>query len=134
MDARVPKMWVPLEKADNLRSPLTNDTFVALEKLRRIFKHKLHWKSFYEEGVLIRTGLIHDKEFDLYENPIPWGKRPSDGAILQGKEKRARAAFELSNPPKSSIPPPPFPDYETLMAAGFLTPEFLTPPYKLPGG
>ncbi|GAA0173582.1 hypothetical protein LIER_41552 [Lithospermum erythrorhizon] len=71
-----------------------------------------------------------------HEPPSPSlpGKRPSDRFILQGKEKRVRAAFELSDPPKSGIPPPPFPDYDPLMATGFFTTEFLTPSYTLLGG
>ncbi|GAA0156236.1 hypothetical protein LIER_13771 [Lithospermum erythrorhizon] len=64
---------VPLEKADRPKFPPTDDTFPALEKLRQLFRHKLHWKIFYEERVLIRVGLIHDKEFDSSENLIPWG-------------------------------------------------------------
>ncbi|GAA0161568.1 hypothetical protein LIER_17851 [Lithospermum erythrorhizon] len=58
-------------------------------------------------------------------------KRPSNGAILQGKEKRVRAAPELSDPPKSHIPPPPFREHDPPIAAGFFTLEFLAPPYIL---
>ncbi|GAA0160820.1 hypothetical protein LIER_43540 [Lithospermum erythrorhizon] len=71
-----------------------------------------------------------------HEPPSPSlaGQRHSDMVVLQGKEKQARAASELSDPPKSDIPPPPLPDYDPLMAAGFFTPESLTLPYTLPWG
>ncbi|GAA0151941.1 hypothetical protein LIER_37389 [Lithospermum erythrorhizon] len=62
------------------------------------------------------------------------GKRPAGEAVFQGKEKWARTTSELSGPPKSGIPPPQFPDYDLLVAAGFFTLEFLAPPYTLPGG
>ncbi|GAA0151419.1 hypothetical protein LIER_37284 [Lithospermum erythrorhizon] len=62
------------------------------------------------------------------------GKRPSDEAVFQGKEKRANAASEVSDPPKGGIPPLLFPNYDPLMAAGFFTPEFLPLPYTLLGG
>ncbi|GAA0155246.1 hypothetical protein LIER_13015 [Lithospermum erythrorhizon] len=71
--ARVPRVWVPLKKVDRPRSPPTDDTFTALEKLRRIFRHKMDWKIFYEEGVLIGADLIYDKKFELSRNPITWG-------------------------------------------------------------
>ncbi|GAA0144551.1 hypothetical protein LIER_04970 [Lithospermum erythrorhizon] len=50
MDARVPMAWVSLEKADRPKSPPTDETFPTLEKMRRIFTHKMHLKIFYEEG------------------------------------------------------------------------------------
>ncbi|GAA0156165.1 hypothetical protein LIER_13718 [Lithospermum erythrorhizon] len=53
MDARVPKAWVPLVKADRPKSPLTEDTFAAMENLRRIFRHKMHWKIFCKEGEIL---------------------------------------------------------------------------------
>ncbi|GAA0165333.1 hypothetical protein LIER_20767 [Lithospermum erythrorhizon] len=62
------------------------------------------------------------------------GKRPSDEAVLQGKEKWVKATSELSYPPKDGIPPSPFPASDPLMAAWFFTPDFLTPPYTLPWG
>ncbi|GAA0158975.1 hypothetical protein LIER_38766 [Lithospermum erythrorhizon] len=34
-------------------------------------------------------------------------KRPLEGTVTQGKEKQAKAASELSDPPKGGIPPPP---------------------------
>ncbi|GAA0157566.1 hypothetical protein LIER_14807 [Lithospermum erythrorhizon] len=62
------------------------------------------------------------------------GKRPSDEAVFQGKEKRAMDAFELSDPPKGGIPLPPFPYYDPLMVVGFFTSEFLSLPYTLTEG
>ncbi|GAA0174190.1 hypothetical protein LIER_27632 [Lithospermum erythrorhizon] len=53
MDARVPKAWVPLANSDRPKSAPTDDAFAALEKLRWIFRHKMHWKIFCREGVLI---------------------------------------------------------------------------------
>ncbi|GAA0150282.1 hypothetical protein LIER_09258 [Lithospermum erythrorhizon] len=94
-------------------------------------------------------------DMDLPHNPPSTslaGKRPSNEAIFQGNEQRARAAFQLYDPPKGGIPsppfaafqlydppkggipPPPFPDYDPLMASGFFTPEFLSVPYTLPEG
>ncbi|GAA0169848.1 hypothetical protein LIER_24236 [Lithospermum erythrorhizon] len=195
MDALVPRAWVPLARADRPKSPPTEETFAALEKLKRIFRQKMHWMIFYKEEVLVGADQVHDREFDLSRNPIPWseillaaketahpntvplesmrgkkpiafkkvkvvkkaassprpsvtadlplrqdpsanltphsspavvepspssfsppdmdlphdppstslvGKRPSDEAIFQGKEKRARAPSELSDPPKGS--------------------------------
>ncbi|GAA0147409.1 hypothetical protein LIER_07117 [Lithospermum erythrorhizon] len=61
-------------------------------------------------------------------------KRNSEGSASQGKEKRVKAASELSNPPKEGIPPSPFFAYDPLMASGFYTIEFLELPYTLPGG
>ncbi|GAA0167141.1 hypothetical protein LIER_22139 [Lithospermum erythrorhizon] len=46
--AWIPKVWVPLKKVDRPRSTPTDDTFAALEKLRRIFRHKMYWKIFCE--------------------------------------------------------------------------------------
>ncbi|GAA0156396.1 hypothetical protein LIER_13907 [Lithospermum erythrorhizon] len=71
--SRVPKAWVPVEKTDRPKFPPADDTFAALKKLRKIFRHKLHWKIFCEEGVLIGADLIYDREFDLSGDPIPWG-------------------------------------------------------------
>ncbi|GAA0151942.1 hypothetical protein LIER_37390 [Lithospermum erythrorhizon] len=59
----------PLERADRPRSPPTEETSVALEKLRRTFRQKLHWKIFCEEGKLIGAVIVHDQEYDLSENP-----------------------------------------------------------------
>ncbi|GAA0147537.1 hypothetical protein LIER_36534 [Lithospermum erythrorhizon] len=175
MDARVPKAWVPSEKAVRPKCPPTDETSVALEKLRRIFKQRVHWRIFCEEGVLVGAALIHDQGFDLSGNLILWGeillaaketvvkkaassprpsttvelppsraqvanptphssptmvepnpssslpnmdlphapsssslagKRPSDEAILQGNEKRARGTFELSDPLRMFLIPP----------------------------
>ncbi|GAA0159274.1 hypothetical protein LIER_16092 [Lithospermum erythrorhizon] len=57
------------------------------------------------------------------ESPSPSlpEKRPSGGTVTQGKEKRARAASELSDPPKGGIPHPSFPSCDPLMTAGFFT-------------
>ncbi|GAA0184293.1 hypothetical protein LIER_31581 [Lithospermum erythrorhizon] len=187
MDARVPKAWVPLAKADRPKSPPTDETFAALEKLKRIFRQKMYWKIFYEEGGTALQNIVHlgdmkgkrpiafkrvkgVKKVDSYPHlasktiPTPRSlpimvkpnssslppsttdlpyeplspslaeKRPSERAVSQGKEKRARAASKLSDPPKGGIPPPPFPSCDPLLAAWFFTIEFLTPPYTIPGG
>ncbi|GAA0165163.1 hypothetical protein LIER_20635 [Lithospermum erythrorhizon] len=196
MDARVPKAWIPLEKADMPKYHPTDDTFAALEKLRKIFTHKMHWKILCEEGLTMISFCTEDillaaKEtappntvplasmrgkrpiaskkvkvvkkvassphpsstaelplrptpaanLSLYSSPIaanpnsssfsppdvdlPYeppssslvGKRPSDEDVLQGKEKRSRATSGFFDPPKSGIPPPPFPEYDPMMAA-----------------
>ncbi|GAA0171398.1 hypothetical protein LIER_25438 [Lithospermum erythrorhizon] len=74
MDERAPKVWTPLIKSDRPKFPLTDEISASLEKMRRIFWNRVHWKVFCEEGVLIGAGLIHDKEFELFGNPIPWGE------------------------------------------------------------
>ncbi|GAA0148251.1 hypothetical protein LIER_42988 [Lithospermum erythrorhizon] len=42
MDARVPKTWVSLAKADRPKSSPTDETFATLKKLRSIFRQKMH--------------------------------------------------------------------------------------------
>ncbi|GAA0185883.1 hypothetical protein LIER_33171 [Lithospermum erythrorhizon] len=66
-------------------------------------------------------------------SPYRHAKRPSKGGISQGKEKQAKATSEFSDLPKGGIPPSPFLAFDPLMASGFYTIEFLTPPYTLPG-
>ncbi|GAA0186316.1 hypothetical protein LIER_33604 [Lithospermum erythrorhizon] len=111
MDARVPKVWVPLEKADRLKSPPTDETFAALEKLRRIFTHKMHWKIFCKKGILIGAGLIHDNEFDLSGNPIPLGKR-----LIAFKKVKAVKKVASSPCPSTAVVFPPRPAPATNIA------------------
>ncbi|GAA0153212.1 hypothetical protein LIER_11508 [Lithospermum erythrorhizon] len=59
MDARVPKVWVPLAKAHKLKSPPTDETFTALEKFKRVFRQKMHWKIFYEERLYFSSTNPH---------------------------------------------------------------------------
>ncbi|GAA0147354.1 hypothetical protein LIER_36503 [Lithospermum erythrorhizon] len=42
MEARVPNRWVDAKKADRPRAEPTDDTFVALAKLKTFFRQKLH--------------------------------------------------------------------------------------------
>ncbi|GAA0149157.1 hypothetical protein LIER_08404 [Lithospermum erythrorhizon] len=72
MEAKVPKKWVDAKRADRPRAEPTDDTFVALAKLKTFFWQKLHWKIFCEEGVMIAANLVPDHEFDTSGNPIPW--------------------------------------------------------------
>ncbi|GAA0158594.1 hypothetical protein LIER_38691 [Lithospermum erythrorhizon] len=74
MDARVPKRWVDVKKADRPKAEPTQETFAALAKLKAFFQQKMHWKFFCEEGVLIAANLVHDQEFDTSGNPIPWAR------------------------------------------------------------
>ncbi|GAA0171162.1 hypothetical protein LIER_25260 [Lithospermum erythrorhizon] len=56
MDERVPQVWTPLQSAKRAKFPLTNEMSVNLAKLRRIFRHIMHWKLFCDKGVLIGAG------------------------------------------------------------------------------
>ncbi|GAA0144150.1 hypothetical protein LIER_04667 [Lithospermum erythrorhizon] len=123
MDARVPKAWVLVEKADRPNFPPTDDTSTALEKLRRIFRHKLHWNIFREEGVLIGADLVHDREFDLSRDPGEILLAAKETALpnivplvdMRGKRpiafKRVKAVKKAASSPRPSfiaeLPPRP---------------------------
>ncbi|GAA0155696.1 hypothetical protein LIER_13369 [Lithospermum erythrorhizon] len=110
-----------MEKADRPKFPPTDDTSAILEKLRGIFRHKLHWKIFYNEGVLIGADLVHDKEFNLSGDPFPWGE-----ILLAEKETALPNNVPLADMRgKRTI---------ALKRVKAISKEFLTPPYTFPGG
>ncbi|GAA0171033.1 hypothetical protein LIER_25167 [Lithospermum erythrorhizon] len=141
MDARGPKGVGLATLVDKPKALPIDETFASLEKLKmRIplltLLADLPPRSSPPAAEPSHSSFSPPDEDLPQEQPSSSlaRKRPSDEAALQGKEKRARAAFELSEPPKGGIPPLPFPSYDLLMATGCFTLEFLTPPYTLLGG
>ncbi|GAA0163275.1 hypothetical protein LIER_19182 [Lithospermum erythrorhizon] len=51
----------------------------------------------------------------------------------QGRDKRPQTSPEPEDLPKTGIPPHSFPEYDPLMAPGFICSEFLERPYTLLG-
>ncbi|GAA0183323.1 hypothetical protein LIER_30751 [Lithospermum erythrorhizon] len=74
MDARVPRVWTPLSKANCPKFAKSAQVKAQIALLQGIFQGPLDYKVFWEEGILVHAGIICSKEFDSsVEPPITWG-------------------------------------------------------------
>ncbi|GAA0184490.1 hypothetical protein LIER_31778 [Lithospermum erythrorhizon] len=98
-----------------LKFPLTDEISISLEKLRGIFKNKVHWTIFCEEGVLIGAGeILLTAKDTVPPKTIPLADMKGKRHIAFKKEKvLKRKADSLQHPclakdilPSSSSPIP----------------------------
>ncbi|GAA0169554.1 hypothetical protein LIER_24008 [Lithospermum erythrorhizon] len=108
MDENVPKVWIPLGKANHPKPSATSLTTTQIATLKGLFTKQFEYKVYYEKGTLIHAGLIHDEEFDTTVSPLAsWGSGRSGEEDPPPQADPAGQSVSLEKRPTSSGPKKP---------------------------